>query len=371
MKRVLEIGNIVAGPTAGLILSDLGYEVIKIEKPLTGDISRNISANSSGIFPYFNRNKKSVTIDIKNNEGKKLLRELIKTSDIIIENFGPSVMDNLGFSYDDVKKINKNIIYLSIKGYMDGPYEDRKSLDFPVEIESGIAYMSGLTDKPMRIGSSAIDMVAAMLGVIKILDIETGNNGGFIKIGLFETAMFLAGQHIATYQIEGEELKPLNEENFAWGVYDFFKTYDNKNIFIAIATDNQWLTFCNAFEFDYGKKDKFATNEKRHINRNILIPEIQRAIININSDDLISKLRRYNISYGMLNKPWDLLKNDHAMKYMVPLKYKNKMLYVPAMPFYNGAINSIPELGENSYDILSSLGYSMDEIDLMKKKNII
>ena len=334
MKRVLEIGSIVAGPTAGLILSDLGYEVIKIEKPVSGDISRNISANSSGIFPYFNRNKKSITLDIKNNEGKKLLEELIKTSDIIIENFGPDVMDNLGFSYNDVQKINKKIIYLSIKGYMDGPYEDRKSLDFPVEIESGIAYMSGLTNKPMRLGASVIDMVAAMLGVIKILDLETENNGGFIKIGLFETAMFLTGQHITTYQIEEKELKPLNEENFAWGIYDFFKTCDNKNIFVAIATDKQWLIFCNAFEFDYGKKDKFATNEKRHKNRDILIPEIQRVIINISSGDLISRLRRYNISYGVLNKPWDLLKNKHAMKYMVPLKYKNRMLHVPAMPFY-------------------------------------
>ncbi len=369
MKRVLEIGQVVAGPTAGLILSDLGYEVIKIEKPIIGDISRKLSGSSSGTFPYYNRNKKSLTLDFTKEEGKVILKKLIETADIILENLGPGSMEKIGFSYEDVKKINDKIIYLSIKGYMDGPYENRKSLDYPVEIESGIAYMTGLNGKPMRLGASIIDMTAALIGIIEIMEKSMENTGGYIKIGLFETAMFLIGQHIATYQIENRDLGPINEENFAWGVYDLFLSSDNKKIFIAISTDSQWKSFCSAFDFNY--KKEYETNNDRYNNRNILIPEIQRNLINIDSNCIIKKLNDYNISYGISNRPWDLLKNEHAMKYMVPEIYKNKKITIPAMPFYNGKNNYVPELGDDNVNILKSVGYNDCDISDLKAKNII
>ncbi len=369
MKRVLEIGQVVAGPTAGLILSDLGYEVIKIERPITGDISRKLSGSSSGTFPYYNRNKKSLTLDFTKEEGKEILKKLIETSDIIIENLGPGSMEKLGFSYEEVKKINDKMIYLSIKGYMNGPYENRKSLDYPVEIESGIAYMTGLNGKPMRLGGSIIDMTAAMVGIIEIMDKILKNTGGYIKIGLFETAMFLIGQHIATYQLENRDLGPINEENFAWGVYDLFTSSDNKKIFIAISTDSQWKSFCKAFNFDY--KKEYETNNQRYNNRNILVPEIQRLLINMDSQNIIKKLGDYNISYGLSNKPWDLLRNEHAMKYMVPEIYKNKEISVPVMPFYSGKNNYVPELGDYNIKILKSIGYNDSDLNRFKAQNII
>ncbi len=368
MKRVIEIGQIVAGPTAGLVLADMGFEVIKIEKP-GGDISRELKGTSSGTFMYYNRGKKSFELDLKTDYGKEILTKLLKTADIVIENMAPGAMEKLGFSYKDIKKINKKIIYLSIKGYMKGPYENRKSLDYPIEIESGLAYMTGTKDKPMRTGASIVDMVAAILGVTKIFQLMSENKSGFVEIGLFETAMFLVGQHIATYQLEKHEIPPINEKNFAWGIYDYFTTSDNKKIFIAVTTDEQWKKFCKAFELkDLAIDKKFSTNNERYKNRDFLIPLIQKKLIFIEYSEIKNRLDLYNISYAKLNKPWDLINDEHAMNYMVNMTYNNNNYRVPHIPFSVAKNNNTPLLGDSNKEILYSLGYGIDKIEELKKK---
>ncbi|MEM0140194.1 MAG: CaiB/BaiF CoA-transferase family protein [Ferroplasma sp.] len=372
MKRVIEIGQIVAGPTAGLLLSDFGYEVIKIERPEIGDVSRNLTGTSSGTFPYYNRGKKSLSIDISTDKGKEILSRLIKTADIIIENMSPGSMDRLGFSYENVKKINEKIIYLSIKGYMEGPYHGRKSLDYPIEIESGLAYMTGKYGHPMRMGASIVDMVAAILGVTRIFNMIGNNEHGFVEIGLFETAMFLAGQHIATYQIEKKDLPPINEKNFAWGVYDYFMTSDNKKIFIAVSSDGQWKDFCRAFSMaPMFIGNEYMANNLRYEKRDILIPEIQKKLILMKFEDIIKILLKYNISYAAVNKPWDLLSDKQAIKYMVNVKYKNNDYTVPALPFMHAENMDAPKLGSDNYAILAELGYNVNEIDEISKENCI
>jgi len=359
MKRVIELGQIVAGPTAGLIFADMGFEVIKIEKPGRGDVSRELTGTSAGTFMYYNRGKKSLELDIKTDFGKEALAKLLETADILVENMAPGTMEKLGFSYGDVKKINSKIIYISIKGYMEGPYENRKSLDYPIEIESGLAYMTGTKDHPMRMGASIIDMVAAILGVTKAFQLISENKGGLVEIGLFETAMFLAGQHIATYQLEKHELKPINEVNFAWGIYDYFMTSDNKKLFIAVATDYQWKKFCEGFSLqDVISDEKFSSNSDRYKHRNYLIPLIQKKLISMSYEEIKKRLNLYNISYGTLNKPWDLLHDPQALKYMVNMNYNNNSYEVPRFPFSVAENNNAPSLGNCTEKILSDLGYS-------------
>ena len=372
MKRVLEIGQIVAGPTAGLMLADMGYEVIKIEKPGKGDVSRSLNGTSAGTFIYYNRDKESVSLDIGKDQGKEILRKLIKISEIIIENMAPGTMARLGFSYEECRKINPNIIYLSVKGYMAGPYHNRKSLDYPIEIESGLAYMTGISGKPMRMGASVVDMAAAIIGVSRILQYISEGTTGFIEIGLFETAMFLAGQHIATYQIEKKDLPPINEKNFAWGVYDYFLSSDNKKIFIAVATDAQWKDFCTAFDLKSLKENKnFDDNAARYDNRDIIIPEIQRNLISLDFNAIRQKLDTYNISYGVLNRPWDLLNDPQAQEYLLDTEYMDNRYKIPGLPFAEAKHHSAPTLGKDTEAVISVIGYAGDEIKKLKEEMVI
>ena len=360
--RVIEIGHIVAGPSAGLILSELGYDVIKIERPGEGDIARRLTESSSGAFPFYNRNKRSLALDLGSEKGKEIFLKLVGTSDIIIDNLGYGAMARMGFSYEGLSNHNPRIIYVSIKGYGSGPLERRKSLDFPIEIHSGIAYMTGLTGRPMRVGGSMVDMGAAMFGVIQalhsLLEREQTGKGKLIDIGLFETAMFFMGQHIATYQINGKELKPLNEEGFAWAIYNFFGTRDGKQVFIAVTTDSQWKTFCREIGLGVCERADLEKNEGRFQKRAELESIISEKTTKMNEADLVSLLERINIPFSILKRPWDLLMDEQAIPKLAEENYLGLRLRVPSLP--GGGVNTRdpPALGSSTKEIMHELGYA-------------
>ncbi len=375
MVMVLELGHIVAGPTAGLILSDLGYDVLKIEKPGEGDISRRLTNQSSGSFAFYNRNKKSMTLDLKQEKGKEILKKLALKADVIIDNMSYGTLERLGLSYSELSKDNQGLIYLSLKGYGKGLYEKRKSLDYPIEVHSGLAYMTGLMGRPMRVGASLVDMGAAMFGVIGILNAlmernETGK-GKFIDIGLFETATFFMGQHISTYQILKKPLKPINDVGFAWGIYDFFETSDDKKIFIAVTTDPQWKEFCRVIAPELSGDESLARNEGRYKNRDTLIPALSEKIRKIDCENLIKILEEINVSYAVLHRPWDLLEDPHARPKMVTENYKGNKVTVPTMPLENTYRRDPPELGNDTDEYLSIIGYSDSEIKELREKGVV
>ncbi len=373
--RVLEVGHIVAGPTAGLILSDLGFEVIKIERPGKGDIARHLTGSSSGAFPYYNRGKKSISLDISKQKGKEIFMQLCKNSDVIIDNLASGSMERLGLSYENIKNINPGIIYLSIKGYAAGPYESRKSLDYPVEIHSGAAYMNGLKGRPMRYGASIVDMSSAMIGIIHVLmalnEREKTRTGKYIDVGLFETSIFMLGQHIATYQLNDRPLSPINEEGFAWGIYDFFETSDREKIFIAVTTDDQWAQFCSSFVPDLCSVDDYRTNEGRFNNRPTLIPAISDVISGMALSEVRNILERENISYAELKRPWDMINDPHMGPKMPNVGYIGKNLKVPSFPDTECEDKMAPELGADTFDILLNEGYSENDIRDLKNNKII
>ena len=375
MVRVIEIGHIVAGPTAGLIMSDLGHEVIKVEQPGKGDIARHLTGTSSGTFPYFNRNKKSIALNFRTETGKEIFKRLIKTADVLIDNIGFGSLERAGLSYEVLSKINPALIYLSLKGYGKGPYEERKSLDYPIEVHSGLAYMTGLIGRPMRVGTSIVDITSAMFGVIGILDaiIERDKTGfgKYIDLGMFETSSFLIGQHIVSYQMNREPLKPINEEGFAWAIYDFFRTRDNKDIFIAVTTDPQWLIFCKALSLGLCFDEDYSTNEKRYSKRKEMLDIVSKRISQVDYEDLEKLLSKENIAHALLNRPWDLLNDPHMSQKMVRSDFNGLELSMPPIPIEGAKSGKYPLLGEDTEEILAELGYKKDEIEYFKKEKLV
>ena len=374
MTKIIEIGHIVAGPTAGLLFHDLGFEVIKVE-PITGEKARTLNGTSIGVFPQFNRGKKSIALDMESQEGQDILRRLILKADLLIDNLSPGYLDSIGLSYDHMCKLNTKLIIISLKGYGPGPYQDKKSLDFPIEVESGIAYMNGLTGRPLRFGSSVVDISVAMIGVMwgltALVNREKRDNERIFKIGMYETAAFIMGQHISAFQLLNEELKPFNEEGFAWGIYDFFLTADGEKIFIAITSDRQWADFCETLGLSMLNNTDYATNNLRLKNREKIIPIIAGRISQIHSQLLIELMEEKRISYAKLNKPWDLLVDKQMSSKFAKVRYMGKEISLATTPGSKELMAKVPELGENSTEILKLLGYSKSEIEDFFKKRIV
>src|SRR5712671_1915981 len=268
----------VMGPSCGLVLADLGAEVIKVE-PLAGDNTRRLEAAGAGFFPVFNRNKKSLAVDLATNEGRKIVLKLLGTADVLTENFRPGALDKLGFSCQDIKKTNPRLIYCSLKGFLKGPYEHRPALDEVTQMMGGLAYMTGLPDRPLRAGSSVVDIMGGTFAAVAILaalrEREKTGKGKHVTSALFESTAYLVAQHMAQYELTGEAPPPMSVKRPAWGVYDIFATAGGGRLFVGVVTDTQWEVFCREFQVDdLGRDQRLKTNGMRVKERSWLIPRI-------------------------------------------------------------------------------------------------
>ncbi|MFT4054301.1 MAG: CoA transferase [Novosphingobium sp.] len=246
--KVVEFTHMVMGPAVGVILGDLGAEVIKVE-PVGGDHTRTLLGSGAGYFPMFNRNKQSICLDLKQPDGLGVARRLIAEADIVIENFRPGTLAKLGLSYEELSKDNPRLIYCSAKGFLAGPYEKRTALDEVTQMMGGLAYMTGPPGRPLRAGASVIDITGGMFGVIGILAAveqrhRTGK-GSEVRCSLYETTAFLVGQHMAQQAVTGAAARPMPVRISAWAIYDVFET--SEQVFVGVVTDGQWRAFCAAF----------------------------------------------------------------------------------------------------------------------------
>ena len=225
--RVLELSLAVMGPTCGLILADMGAEVIKVERTPDGDETRRLKGFGAGFFPFLNRNKKSIAIDLKSDRGGDVLRKLVLSADVFLENFAPGTIERLGFGYDKVSQMNPRLIYCALKGFMPGPYEKRPALDEVVQMMAGLAYMTGPLGQPLRAGASVVDIMGGMYGVIAIMtalyEREKTGKGRSVISTLFEATAFLMGQHMAVAAITGKPSPPMPNRLSAWAIYDRFR----------------------------------------------------------------------------------------------------------------------------------------------------
>src|SRR5574343_652235 len=257
--RVVEFTHMVMGPTCGMVLGDLGAEVIKVE-PLTGDNTRKLLGSGAGFYPLFNRNKKSIAVDMKSAKGREVVLKLIATADVVSENFKTETMQKLGLDYATLSKLDPRLIYVSHKGFLPGPYDHRTALDEVVQMMGGLAYMTGRPGDPLRAGSSVNDIMGGMFGAIGAMAAlaarQRTGRGQEVDSALFENNVFLVGQHMLQYSITGQPAAPMPERISSWGVYDVFTVKDGEQIFLAAVSNTAWAIFCDAFGFADLKNDE-------------------------------------------------------------------------------------------------------------------
>lgn len=381
--KVLEFTHMVMGPAAGLVLADLGAEVIKVE-PLGGDKTRRLRGSGAGYFPMYNRNKKSLAIDLKSPEGKAVALQLADETDIFIENFRPGALDKLGFGYAELSSRNPRIIYASEKGFLDGPYAHRTALDEVAQMMGGLAYMTGPPGRPLRAGASVIDVTGGMFGAIGILaalqERQTTGRGRHITASLYETTVFLVGQHIAQYAVTGSPAAPMPARVSAWAVYDVFEVKDDERVFIGVVSDGQWAAFCKAFGLDdWGADPKLASNNDRVARRDMILPRLREIFASYSKHELMQKLDVIGLPFAPIQKPEDLLQDPHLLAGGGLLSMKlpeGQRVDLPALPMSIDGVRpgltiDPPEIGAHSVEILARLGYSPGEITDFIRRGLI
>ena len=376
--RVVEFTHMVMGPTCGMVLADLGAEVIKVE-PIghghEGDNTRKLLGSGAGFYPLFNRNKKSLALDLKTPEGKEAVLRLIATADIVSENFKPGTMKKLGLDYETLKKINPRLIYVSLKGFLPGPYDHRTALDEVVQMMGGLAYMTGRRGDPLRAGTSVNDIMGGMFGAIGAMAAlaqraQTGE-GQEVQSALFENNVFLVAQHMMPYQVTGKPAAPMPERISAWGVYDVFVVKDGEQIFLAVVSDTAWKIFCDVFNYpDLLADPRLANNNQRVLARDWLIPLLRERLKDFSAQELSDVFEKNALPYAPITAPQDLLEDPHlkATGGLAPLELNDgRTVNTVLLPL---SLNqerlkvrqSAPHLGEHNESLLSSLGYSAEAI---------
>jgi crotonobetainyl-CoA:carnitine CoA-transferase CaiB-like acyl-CoA transferase len=371
--RVVELAHMVMGPTCGLVLADLGAEVIKLE-PLEGDNTRRLMGAGAGFYAMFNRNKKSLAVDLKKPEGKEVALRLIDSADALTENFRPGALEKLGFGYEDLRKRNPRLVYCTMKGFLSGPYEQRAALDEVVQMMGGLAYMTGLPDRPLRVGSSVNDIMGGMFAAIGILaalrEREKTGEGQLVRSALYENTAFLVAQHMAQLAITGEEPPPMAVKKPAWGVYDIFPTKDGERLFVGIVTDTQWEVFCREFgSSELAADERLRTNAGRVQSREWLLPKLEAILRNYGKAELAAKLEAIGLPFAPIARPRDLIDDPHlnAGGMLETKDPRGHTFKVPGLPLELGGKrlplrSQPPKVSGNAPELLASLGYAAKEI---------
>jgi crotonobetainyl-CoA:carnitine CoA-transferase CaiB-like acyl-CoA transferase len=372
------------GPTCGLLLGDLGADVIKVE-PLEGEGTRRLRGSGAGFFPTFNRNKKSIALDLKHAEGRAIALRLAASADIVAENFRPDVMRRLGLDYESVKPLNERLVYVSHKGFLPGPYEHRTALDEVVQMMGGLAYMTGPVGRPLRAGSSVNDIMGGMFGALAALaalrERDATGRGQLVQSGLFENNAFLVAQHIMQYAVTGEPAAPMPSRVSAWAIYDVFTVAGGEQVFLAVVSDTQWQAFCEGFGFaDWLDDAQLATNNQRVAARERLLPRIRAAVAQRTSQEVQQLFEQAGLPFAPLARPHDLLDDPHlkasgGLATIRPVPGEATETQMPLLPVIldgqrPGVRLQPPAVGEHTSEVLAQLGYTDVEIRSLRERRI-
>ena len=372
--RVVEMSHMVMGPTCGMILADLGADVIKIE-PITGDKTRELLGAGAGFFRTFNRNKKSMSVDIKDPLAIEAVLKLVDTADVFVENFKPGRMASLGLDYAALRQRNPGLIYVSHKGFLQGPYEKRLALDEVVQMMAGLAYMTGPVGRPLRAGTSVNDIMGGMFGALGVLAAlfqrNTTGKGKEIQSALFENCVLLSAQHMQQYAVTGVPANPMPERISAWGIYDIFELAGGRLMFIAATGDGPWRELCDILQRgDLYADPRLKTNNDRVIARPWLIPELGETLKHFDAEQLAPIFEDRQIPFAYITKPEELFNDPHLRQSgglgrqiledgtatpmpLLPISMDGQRLQ-PRQP--------IARIGEHTESVLRELGYDAAEI---------
>ena len=385
--RVVEFTHMVMGPTCGMILADMGAEVIKVE-PIDGEGTRRLLGAGAGFFPMFNRNKKSLAADLHHPEGAAIARRIAGSADVVIENFKPGTMEKYGLDYASLSRADPRLVYVSNKGFLPGPYEHRTALDEVVQMMGGLAYMTGRPGDPLRAGSSVNDIMGGMFAAIATLGalIQRGISGRGMEVqsALFENNVFLMGQHMLQYAMTGRPPAPMPARDNPWAIYDVFTVAGGEQIFLAAVSDAQWRVFCDLFGFDDLKSDPgYATNNLRVVARPKLLATLRERLASRKASDLAEAMERAGLPFAPIRRPQELYDDPHltATGGLADVRLPDgekaeQVVKTTLLPFTMAGVRlgvrlDPPRLGEHTRAVLSGLGVPAEEIDSLYAKRAI
>lgn len=372
--KVVEFTHMVMGPTAGAVLAALGAEVVRVE-PIGGDSTRRLLGSGAGYFPMYNRHKSSICLDLKTESGLEVAKKLVRQADILIENYRPEAMDRLGLSYDELTVENPRLIYCSEKGFLPGPYEHRTALDEVAQMMGGLAYMTGPPGRPLRAGASVIDVAGGMFGVIAIMaaleERHRTGRGQKVASSLFETTVYLVGQHMAQMAVTGKAADPMPSRLSAWAIYDVFETADHSSVFIGVVSDSQWRAFCDLFDLtELWNNQNLRLNNDRVMARDLIMPAVRAVMRTMTKDMLIVKLEKSGLPFAPVARPQDMFDDPHLLASggMEPVTLPDgRVTQLPALPIEMGgarlsSASTLPNPGAQTKALLEGLGLNANEI---------
>jgi crotonobetainyl-CoA:carnitine CoA-transferase CaiB-like acyl-CoA transferase len=387
--KVLDFGHTVMGPCAGLLLADLGADVIKVE-PVDGDTTRRMPGFASGFFATFSRNKRSLAVDLKRPEGQAVVHRLAAGADVVIENFGPGTFERLGCGYERLNALNPRLIYLALKGYLAGPYEHRGALDEIVQMQSGLAYMTGPPGQPLRAGAPIIDILGAVFGVVGVLAAlrERDRTGKGQRVGsaLFESAAFLMSPWIAGSAAIKEPMPPMPARKGAWGIYDNFTTADGVAVFIGVTSDGHWTRFCQQFDLAHlGDHPALQSNADRAHARDWLLPQVRDVIGALPVAQVLERAEAAGLPFARVNRPDEILEESQLQAHgglietvLSALGGEGVRTLLPGLPLEFGPERNRtelraqpPRIGEHTIETLGEAGFAAEEIKTLLADKVI
>ena len=375
--RVVEFTHMVMGPTCGMVLGDMGADVVKVE-PLAGDSTRKLLGVGAGFYPLFNRNKKSIALDLESATGREVVARLVARADIVSENFKPATMEKLGLDYATLSARHPRLIYVSHKGFLPGPYEHRTALDEVVQMMGGLAYMTGRPGDPLRAGSSVNDIMGGVFGAMgamaALMQRQHTGQGQQVQAALFENNVFLVAQHMLQFAVTGQPAAPMPERISPWGIYDVFSVQGGAQIFLAVVGDTQWRVFCEAFNFaDLYADARLATNNDRVRARAWMMPMLRERLAAHTSEELAAVFEREGLPFALITDPQHLFADPHLLQTggLAPMTLPDgRETSVPLLPLALdgerlGLRLNPPRLGQHGREVLQDVGYSDNEINAM------
>ncbi|MCC6076601.1 CaiB/BaiF CoA transferase family protein [Pseudomonas sp. GCM10022188] len=381
--RVVEISHMVMGPTCGMILGDLGAEVIKVE-PIRGDGTRRLLGAGAGFFRTFNRNKKCIAVDLDAPAGREAVQALLDSADVFIENFKPGRMHGLGFDYETQRQRNPKLVYASHKGFLNGPYDKRLALDEVVQMMAGLAYMTGPVGRPLRAGTSVNDIMGGMFGAIGVLAALNERNrtglGKEVQSALYENCVLLAAQHMQQYAVTGEPAAPMPNRISAWAIYDVFEFANGEQMFVAATGEGQWTTLCRLLDQQALLDDPtLATNNDRVLQRPRLLAHLGEVFATLDAKALAPQLEAYGIPFAPIRKPEELFDDPHLIESGGMVKLELEDGSTTDMPLLPVALDGqrlqprrpIARIGQHTREVMAQAGLSAAQIDMLRDAGVL
>ncbi len=388
--RVVEFTHMVMGPSCGLVLADLGAEVIKVE-PIKGDATRRLLGSGAGFFAAFNRNKHSLAVNMDDARGREVVLRLVAQADVFSENFKAGALNKWGLSYAALSGLNPRLVYVSHKGFLPGPYEHRTALDEVVQMMGGLAYMTGPEGRPLRAGSSVNDIMGGLFGAIGTMAAlrqrDATGRGSEVQSALFENNVLLMAQHMMQFALTGQAAAPMPSRISAWAVYDVFTVRDGQQIFLAAVSDSQWAQLCEEFGFDDLQHDeRLRSNNDRVRAREWMMPILRERFAALGAEELAQRFESRGLPYAPITRPQALFEDPHLLATggLAPTQVpadasgagKPVSTRSPLLPLaLDGQRlplrHNPPSIGQHSRQVLQALGYSEQEVQSLIEQGVI